>query len=67
MPQTSSTSNWVQGMKGRETNVPLLPNTTGAGTPLLGVNSPAIDNTTPYTWFTMISDDGSTVYIPAWK
>ena len=42
-------------------------NTTGAGTPLFGTNSPAITNTHPYTWLKMISNDGSTVYVPAWK
>lgn len=42
-------------------------NTTGAGTALLGTNSPAVTNTAPYTWLTMTSSDGSTVYIPAWK
>jgi hypothetical protein len=42
-------------------------NTTGAGTPQLGTNSPAVTNTAPYTWITAKSSDGSTVYIPAWK
>lgn len=42
-------------------------NTTGAGSALLGTNSPAVTNTAPYTWITMISSDGSTVYVPAWK
>lgn len=41
--------------------------TTGAGTALLGANSPAVTNTAPYVWLTMISSDGSTVYVPAWK
>ena len=44
-----------------------LPNTTGAGTPTLGTNCPAVDPTTPYTWLTTIANDGSTIYIPAWK
>lgn len=43
------------------------PNTTGAGTALLGTNSPAVTVSAPYTWFQMISGDGSTVYLPAWK
>lgn len=42
-------------------------NTAGAGTALLGSNSPAITNTAPYTWLTAIVSDGSTVYIPGWK
>lgn len=40
---------------------------TGAGTALLGTNSPAVTNTAPYTWIAMKSSDGSTVYVPAWK
>lgn len=42
-------------------------NTTGAGSALLGTNSPASTNTAPYTWIKAISSDGSTVYLPAWK
>jgi hypothetical protein len=42
-------------------------NATGAGSALLGSNSPATTNSAPYTWVTSISSDGSTVYIPAWK
>lgn len=42
-------------------------NTTGAGSALLGANSPAVTNTAPYTWIRATSSDGSTVYIPAWK
>lgn len=42
-------------------------NTTGAGTALLGTNSPAVTVSAPYTWLTMLSADGSTVYVPAWK
>lgn len=40
---------------------------TGAGSALLGTNSPAVTNTAPYTWIKMKTSDGSTVYIPAWK
>lgn len=40
---------------------------TGAGSALLGANSPASTLTAPYTWLTMKSSDGSTVYVPAWK
>lgn len=40
---------------------------TGAGTALLGANSPAVTNTAPYTWIKMKTSDGSTVYIPVWK
>lgn len=42
-------------------------NTTGAGSALLGANSPAATLTDPYTWITATSSDGSTVYIPCWK
>lgn len=42
-------------------------NTTGAGTPLFGTNSPAVTNTNPYTWFQVTTSDGSTGYIPVWK
>lgn len=42
-------------------------NTTGAGTALLGTNSPAVTLTAPYTWLTVITADGSTAYVPAWK
>lgn len=42
-------------------------NTTGAGTALLGTNSPAVTVAAPYTWIEAVSSDGSTVYIPAWK
>lgn len=42
-------------------------NTTGGGTALLGTNSPAITNTEPYTWIRVVTSDGSTAYIPAWK
>lgn len=42
-------------------------NSTGAGTALLGTNSPAVTNTAPYTWFKVLTSDGSTAYIPVWK
>lgn len=42
-------------------------NTTGAGSAALGGNCPAVTATAPYTWFAMLSSDGSTVYVPAWK
>lgn len=41
--------------------------TTGVGTALLGSNCPASTVTAPYTWVKMISSDGSTVYVPAFK
>lgn len=47
--------------------VQLANNSTGAGSAALGANSPAVTNTAPYTWFKMMSSDGSTVYVPAWK
>lgn len=40
---------------------------TGAGTALLGTNSPATTNTAPYTWLKVKTSDGSTGYIPVWK
>lgn len=40
---------------------------TGAGSALLGSNSPAATLTAPYTWETVISSDGSTCYRPLWK
>jgi hypothetical protein len=40
---------------------------TGAGTALLGTNSPASTLIAPYTWITVITSDGSTAYVPAWK
>jgi hypothetical protein len=42
-------------------------NTTGAGTALLGTNSPAVTVAAPYTWITVTTNDGSTAFIPAWK
>jgi len=48
-------------------NIQIAQNSTGAGSAALGRNCPAIDPTTPYTWIKMISADGSTVYIPAYK
>ena len=42
-------------------------NTGGAGTALLGSNSPAVTNTAPYTWIKIRTADNSVAYIPAWK
>jgi hypothetical protein len=42
-------------------------NSTGAGSALLGANSPAVTLTAPYTWATVTTSDGSTGYIPIWK
>jgi len=42
-------------------------NTSGAGTALLGANSPAVTNSAPFTWFQVTTSDGSTGYIPVWK
>ena len=42
-------------------------NSTGAGSALLGTNSPATTNTAPYTWLKVLTSDGSTAYVPAWK
>lgn len=40
---------------------------TGAGTPLLATNCPAVTATAPYVWLKCLSDDGSQVYVPCWK
>lgn len=40
---------------------------TGAGSAILGANSPAATLTAPYTWVKIVTSDGSTAYIPAWK
>ena len=42
-------------------------NSTGAGSALLGTNSPATTNTAPYTWLKVLTSDGSTGYVPVWK
>jgi hypothetical protein len=44
-----------------------LPGVTGAGTPLLGANSPATVLTAPFTWLKSQGPTGETLYIPAWK
>ena len=44
-----------------------ITNSTGAGSALLGANSPAITLTAPYTWITVTTSDGSTGYMPIWK
>ena len=42
-------------------------NSTGAGSALLGANSPAVTLTAPYTWVEMRANDNSVVYFPVWK
>jgi hypothetical protein len=42
-------------------------NTTGSGSASLGSNCPAVTLSAPYTWIKVITSDGSTAYIPAWK
>lgn len=42
-------------------------NTTGSGSAALGANSPAIVVSAPYTWIQIVTQDGSTAYVPAWK
>jgi hypothetical protein len=42
-------------------------NSTGSGSAALGANCPAITPSAPYTWIKVTANDGSTVYIPAWK
>lgn len=41
--------------------------TTGAGSAVLGANSPAVTNTAPYKWLRFTTSDGSAVFVPAWK
>lgn len=41
--------------------------TTGAGSALLGANSPAVTNSAPYTWLKVITSDGSAGFVPIWK
>jgi len=48
-------------------NVQFTSDTTGSGTPSFGANCPATTTSAPYTWLTVKSSDGSTVYIPVWK
>jgi hypothetical protein len=40
---------------------------TGSGTPSIGSNCPAITTTAPFTWIQFELEDGSIVYVPAWK
>ena len=44
-----------------------ITNSTGAGTALLGTNSPATILTAPYTWITVTTSDGTTGFMPIWK
>lgn len=40
--------------------------TTGAGTALLGANSPAGTLSAPNTWLKVLKSDGTQLYVPAW-
>lgn len=40
---------------------------TGAKSAALGANCPAVTETAPNTWKTVVLDDGSTGYVPVWK
>jgi hypothetical protein len=42
-------------------------NATAAGSAALGANCPAVTATAPYTWVRILTADGSTAFIPAWK
>lgn len=44
-----------------------ITNSTGAGSALLGANSPATILTAPYTWITVTTSDGTTGFMPIWK
>lgn len=67
MTSTSTSTTWAHDQRGTpETTVPFASSTAG-GTPLLGTNCPAVDASTPYAWLIMKTEDGSTVYVPAWK
>lgn len=48
--------------------IKIFGDTTGSGTVIgLGTNSPASTLTAPYTWVKLLSSDGSTVWVPAYK
>lgn len=49
-------ANWVAGNQ-----------STGAGSALLGSNSPAVTVSAPNTWWKVTLTDGSTGFIPVWK
>lgn len=73
-PTTSATlarTDAAQSFTGTQTfagSIKVSGDTTGAGSVLgFGTNSPATTLTGPYTWVTLISSDGSTVYLPAYK
>ena len=40
---------------------------TGSGTPIFGSNCPATTLASPFTWIQATLQDGTVVYIPAWK
>lgn len=42
-------------------------NVTGTKTATVGNNCPGVVSGTPYIWFTAYAQDGSQVFIPAWK
>ncbi len=42
-------------------------NTTGSGSASLGGNCPGVTSSAPYTWVQVVTSDGSTAFIPAWK
>jgi hypothetical protein len=42
-------------------------NSTGAGSALLGSNSPASTLSAPYTWISVVTSDGSSGFVPVWK
>ncbi|HZQ53326.1 MAG TPA: hypothetical protein VFB14_14075 [Bryobacteraceae bacterium] len=49
------------------TSLRIAQNFTGSGSAALGANCPAATPSAPYTWIKMTANDGSTVYVPAWK
>jgi hypothetical protein len=49
------------------TSLKITNNQTGSGSAALGANCPAATPSAPYTWIKMTANDGSTVYVPAWK
>jgi hypothetical protein len=42
-------------------------NSTGVGSALLGSNFPGTVPAAPYTWIKQTANDGTVVYVPAWK
>jgi hypothetical protein len=62
---TVNTNDFVLGTQNHI--IQILNNNTGSATPTLGANFPGTVTTAPYTWFQLRSQDGTLVWVPAWK